>query len=171
MLTCSSVLLRGWLAIMLRALLVVLASVLMLGAMGDLRLPAFAGADRRAITAACEYYDLRAERQPTHQSATFVEFLADTCGLALNSLGSDNQEERQAAKLLLMRIVLLHQTVTDMNAAREAAVADKTGAERMRALSRVTQSGEFLIAHRMGVMHAFDAWLDSGADFSLASYR
>jgi hypothetical protein len=37
-------------------------------------------------------------------------------------------------------------------------------------LSRVTPSGEFLIAHRMGLMIAFDAWLDSGVEFSLASY-
>ena len=37
--------------------------------------------------------------------------------------------------------------------------------------SPVTPSGEFLIAHRMGLMTAYQAWLDSGVDFSLASDR
>ena len=30
--------------------------------------------------------------------------------------------------------------------------------------------GEYLIARRMGLMEAVDAWVDTGAEFSLASY-
>lgn len=80
-------------------------------------------------------------------------------------------EERAAAGLLLSQIILLRRTVDEMNAARDLPVAGKTGVARMRALNRVTPSGEFLSAHRMGFMHAVDAWLDIGADFSLAFYR
>jgi hypothetical protein len=86
-------------------------------------------------------------------------------------LGAVLPAEQATAALLLSRIVLLRGTIGEMSAARDLAVAGKTGVERMRALSRVTPSGEFLIAHRMGLMRALDAWLDTGADFSLASYR
>ncbi len=34
----------------------------------------------------------------------------------------------------------------------------------------VSPSGEFLIAHRLGVLMAFDAWLDTGVQVSIAGY-
>ena len=127
--------------------------------------------DTVAIDGACVYYSRRAELVAKRRAVSFAGFLSTTCDDARISLYARDQAESEAAKLLLTRIAHLHQTVFEMNAARMAAVADMTGGARMQALSRVTQSGEFLIAHRMGVMLALDAWLDSRADFSLASYR
>jgi hypothetical protein len=138
---------------------------------GDLRPVALNVPDTVAIDGACQYYGRRSELEAGRRAVSFAGFLSKTCDEARMSLYAGARAESEAAKLLLTRIALLHQTVFEMNAARMAAVADMTGDARMQALSRVTPSGEFLIAHRMGVMRAFDAWLDSGADFSLASYR
>jgi len=102
----------------------------------------------------------------------FVVFLAGTCGAAEASLDTGTRKQRRRAALLLSRIALLRETVGQMNAERReratGAGAVETG---LPAQFRVTPSGEFLIAHRMGLMIAFDAWLDSGVDFSLASDR
>jgi len=71
-------------------------------------------------------------------------------------------EERAAAGLLLSQIILLRRTVDEMNAARDLAVAGKTGVARMRALNRVTPSGEFLSAHRRGLCTPSTPGLTSG---------
>ena len=101
---------------------------------------------------------------------------AGTCGAAEVSLDSGTPKQRARAALLLSRIALLRKTVAMMNAERAARTvmrATGTGAVEagLPAQFRVTASGEFLIAHRMGLMIAYDAWLDSGVDFSLASYQ
>jgi hypothetical protein len=54
-----------------------------------------------------------------------------------------------------------------MNADRATASA---GRNRAGQYVPVSPSGEFLIAHRLGVLVAFDAWLDTGVQFSVASY-
>lgn len=156
---------------MLRALTLIIGSMLAIVLTGDLRSATIEVSDIGAIDDACDSYNRRAGMEPQHRAATFTNFLATACDEARRSLYAPNKAEREAARLLLARIVELQQTVDEMNAERTAAVADRSGVERMQALSRVTQSGEFLIAHRMGVMQAYDAWLDSGGDFSLAFYR
>jgi hypothetical protein len=156
---------------MFRAVIAVVVSVLVLGAAGDLRLAALGEVDPAVVDRACDYYKRRSGPRPERAPVTFAAFLSETCAAARQSLGAVSPAEQATAALLLSRIVLLRGTIGEMNAARDLAVAGKTGVERMRALSRVTPSGEFLIAHRMGLMRALDAWLDTGADFSLASYR
>lgn len=144
-----------------QATIVVLLAVL-LGATGELHAAFVSDADRTEYQAACAYYDARARGARKHDPREFVAFLGDVCAAAQASLeeGSDDQKARAAD--LLRRIVELRRTIDQMNAERSALTAPL--------LSRVTPSGEFLIAHRMGLMNAFDAWLDSGAEFSLASY-
>lgn len=161
---------------MFRAVIVVVASALVLGAIADLRLVAWDGDDQGAVDRACDDYKHRAYKhragpRPTTERATFVGLLSEICVAARQSLDSASPEEQAAAGLLLSQIVLLHRTVDEMNAARDLAVPGKIGVARMQAVRRVTRTGEFLIAHRMGLMHAIDAWLDSGANFSLAFYR
>ena len=150
-------------------LAVVLA--LVLGAVSGLRTPAAGSIASPASEAACEYYHLRARPEPREQPLSFADFLAETCVAARRSLDTGASDQQAAALRLLDRIGELHSMVTEMNADRDAAVAGLTGVTRMLRLTRVTPTGEFLIAHRMGLLREFEAWLDTGADFSLALYR
>ena len=133
-------------------------------------------AERAAFSETCEHYRARVRAGPARRAMTgdFVVFLAGTCGAAEVSLETGTRNQKARAALLLSRIVLLRETVGRMNAeraARAAARANPSGGAGLPTLYRVTPSGEFLIAHRMGLMIAYDAWLDTGVDFSLASYR
>jgi hypothetical protein len=158
--------------------MIVTAIVLMLGATGDLRRIFVRDADRVEFSEACEYYQARAGSVRRAGPGEFAAFLADACIAAEVSLDTGTPEQRGMAAMFLSRIALLRETIGQMNAERDmraiaranAARANANGRSGVILLSRVTPSGEFLIAHRMGLMIAFDAWLDSGADFSLASY-
>jgi hypothetical protein len=144
------------------------------GAAGEQRQIVVGDAERAAFSQTCEYYQVRsgqAQAGPARRSAIgeFVVFLAGACAAAEISLDTGTGKQRARAALLLSRIALLRETIGQMNADRwERAAAGGTGAYMP---SPVTPSGEFLIAHRMGLMIAFDAWLDSGVDFSLAFYQ
>jgi hypothetical protein len=147
------------------------------GAAGERRQIVVGDAERAGFSQTCDYYQTRsgqAQAGPARPSATgeFVVFLASTCAAAEISLATGTIEQRGRAAVLLSRIALLRETIGQMNADRWArAAAGGTGAVGAALPSPVTPSGEFLIAHRMGLMIAYDAWLDSGVDFSLASYR
>lgn len=171
MLAFSRYLTRGVADRMFRSILAVMATALVLGAAGGIRASALGEAETVGLDGACEYYKRRAGPLAEREPVSFVVFLSQTCVAARQSLDRPSPEEREAAELLLSRIAQLHRTVSEMNAERDLAVSGLTGVDRMRALSRVTPTGEFLIAHRMGLMRAFDAWLDTGAEFSLASFR
>ncbi len=147
------------------------------GAAGERRQIVVGDAERAVFSQACEYYQTRsgqAQAGPVRRSATgeFVVFLAGACAAAAVSLDTGTGKQRARAALLLSRIAQLRETIGQMNADRWArAAASGTGATGAAMPSPVTPSGEFLIAHRMGLMIAYDAWLDSGVDFSLASSR
>jgi len=158
---------------MIRPVLIVLGFALMLGATGDLRQIFIRDAERSAFSDACKYYQARSGPRRRAGSGEFVVFLADACVAAKVSLADGTPEQQARAALLLSRIAMLHETIDQINSERDRrAVAEANASGRNGAilLSRVTPTGEFLIAHRMGLMIAFDAWLDSGAEFSLASY-
>jgi len=156
---------------MFRGAVVMLISALLFGAMDEMRRPVLAPEDQAAVEAACSHYRQRAAPQDAERAVGFTGFLAQTCFSAWESIETAETTEREAARQLLSRIVLLHQTVEQMNADRARAAVRKTGYERALAAQPVTPTGEFLIAHNMGLMRAFDVWLDTGAEFSLASYR
>ena len=137
------------------------------GAVGERRQIAVRDAERAVFADTCEHYQARAGPARHGAAGDFVVFLAGTCGAAEISLDTGTRKQRARAALLLSRIALLRETVGLMNAGRWERAA---GADRAAMPSPVTPSGEFLIAHRMGLMAAYDAWLDSGVDFSLASY-
>ena len=148
------------------------------GAIGERRQFLVPDAERAVFSETCEYYRTRAGTGAglarRAAAGDFVVFLAGTCGAAEVSLDTGTRRQRARSALLLSRIALLRETVGQINAERAVradARANASGGAGLPALFPVTPSGEFLIAHRMGLMIAFDAWLDSGVDFSLAYYR
>ncbi len=145
------------------------------GATGGLRTSVAHDAERVVFSETCEYYRVRAEAGAgaARRVATgdFVVFLAGACGAAEGSIETGTSKQQARAVLLLSRIVLLRQTIGRMNAERAASRANATYRAGVFMRFPVTLSGEFLIAHRMGLMIAFDAWLDTGVDFSLALSR
>lgn len=116
---------------------------------------------------ACAYYDMRARAARMTAPGEFIVFLADACAAAAQTLADGTPEQRGRSALLLARIALLRRTVAAMNAERATASAGRYEAGQY---VPVSPSGEFLIAHRLGVLVAFDAWLDTGVQFSVASY-
>ena len=166
---------------MIRPVLIVVAIAVAVGALGavgavgERRRIIIGDAERAVFSETCEHYQTRAGSARRSATGKFVVFLAGACAAAEISLDSGTGKQRARAALLLSRISLLRETIAQMNADRWArtaasgtAVAGVTG---IAMPYPVTPSGEFLIAHRMGLMIAFDAWLDTGVDFSLAFYR
>ena len=153
---------------MIRPMMIVVVAAMVLGATGDLRQIFAREVERATFTEACEYYHARAGSVRRSGPGEFVAFLADACTAAEVSLDVGTPEQQGRAVLFLSRIALLRETVGLMNAERWGR---GTAAGRAAMPSPVTPSGEFLIAHRMGLMIAYQAWLDSGVDFSLASQR
>ncbi len=147
---------------------IVVGGALAFAALADLREPLIGEAERAEIAEACNYYGLRAEGA-RERSGEFVVFLSNACDAAEDLLDAGSAKQRARSALLLARIALLHQTVAGMNADRANALAAKPYMPTTGYVP-VSPSGEFLIAHRLGVLLAFDAWLDTGAQFSVASY-
>ena len=147
------------------------------GAAGEQRQIVVGDAERAVFSQTCEYYQTRsgqAQAGSARRSATgeFVVCLAGACAAAQVSLATGTGKQRARAALLLLRIALLRETIGQMNADRWGrAAASGIEANGVTLPSPVTPSGEFLIAHRMGLMIAYDAWLDSGVDLSLAFYQ
>lgn len=153
---------------MIRLVVTTLAGVLAFAAVADLRTAPVDEAERTAFAEACRYYDVRAQAVPADHSREFVAFLSDACTAAEVLLESGSPAQRARSALLLSRIALLRRTVSGMNAERAGRAA--ANPYRVEGYVPVSPSGEFLIAHRLGVMLAFDAWLDTGVQFSIASY-
>ena len=157
-------------------MLAIIATVVgVVAASGELRQLAINDAERVSFSSTCGYYRARAgvagvRLEQPNGSGGFVVFLADVCVAAEASMDGGTRMQRARAVLLLSRIALLRQTINQMNTGRATRAASQVSGTGFTSLSRVTPSGEFLIAHRMGVMVAFDAWLESGAEFSLAAY-
>lgn len=145
---------------MMRPLISLVFGALAYAAVADLRDVPFSENDRAAIAEACSYYEARAAA--ARGTGEFVLFLAEACARAEDLLESGTPEQRGRSALLLDRIAGLRRTVAQMNVARAT--------ENAYGYVPVSPSGEFLIAHRMGVLLAFDDWLDTGVQFSVASY-
>jgi len=133
---------------MIRPVTIVVALAVLAGALvvaGEKSQFAVRSAERAIYAQTCEHYRSRARTEPSRHTAAgdFVVFLASTCGAAEASLDTGTLKQRARSALLLSRIVLLRETIRRMNAERVVA----------------------------RLMIAFDAWLDSGVDFSLAFSR
>jgi len=123
----------------------------------------------------CAHYQARAQGKPRTAPLEFVVLLAESCSAAEQLMRDGTPVQRGASALLLSKIGELHETVSAMNverarAARLASVGYSGDIASAIDLP-VSPAGEFLIAHRMGVMVAIDAWLDTGVEFPLAYYR
>lgn len=150
----------------------IILSLLTFGAAGTN--PAAAVENDRALFAkACKHYVNRAKFRARSNNPEFVVILADSCQPALKSLESPHVRERAAAEDYLMRLLRFRDTVIDMNMER---VFGKTYTrwtrmqsfrdERQARVPRVSETGEYLIAYRMGLLHAYRAWLDTGPELA-----
>jgi len=173
---------------MIRRAILFGAIALVAGVTGDLRLFYSQASERTTISDTCRYYQARAKSARRARPGEFVVFLADACAAAEFALDNGTVSQRNRSALLLSRIVLLHEVIDKMNAERTISIAARVTSilntnmasgitvsdaspRRVGMANPVTPTGEFLIAHRLGVMLAYDAWLDSGVTFSLGSDR
>ncbi|MEM1298545.1 MAG: hypothetical protein AAGH68_04630 [Pseudomonadota bacterium] len=132
--------------------------------------------DTSLYTQACKHYVNRAKFRARTENPEFVIILADSCLPALRSLRSPHFDERLAAADYLARLVAFRDTVIDMNMERvfgkgytrwtrmKSVQDDKT-----TAVPRVSETGEYLIAYRMGLLEAYREWLDTGPRVAFGS--
>lgn len=117
--------------------------------------------------AACNHYENRARFRPRHGEVDFVTTLAESCRSALTAMDGTDPGQRAAAERLLAGVVELHRTIVSMTVERKLAthVAGTDAAFGLSGslvkLPRVTDTGEFLIAHRIGVVNALDGWAEA----------
>ncbi|MEM8792079.1 MAG: hypothetical protein AAGE80_10705 [Pseudomonadota bacterium] len=143
-------------------------------ALAEQRVATLTSDQRADLRAGCNHYENRARFLSREGEIAFVTLMAEACAAAEVSLGSDSASERKTARRFLHRVLELRDTIIDMNMERVYGETDNPFAKPKVAegdaseFTRVTDTGEFLIAHRMGVMSAYQAWLDSGASFSIA---
>lgn len=124
----------------------------------------------------CKHYVNRARFKPRHDQQDFVVTLADGCRAAEVSLASQKFAERQAAAVFLARLKTLRDLVIDMNMTRVFG-ADYTPVTRIPYLAdarsepvrKVSEAGEYLIAHRLGLLQVYQAWLDTSPQVALVS--
>ena len=125
----------------------------------------------------CTYYERRARVQARQGREGFPDALARACEDALASLDSEDPTragERAAAHAFLGRLVSLRRTISAMNLARIEAgensiiLLPKQIGGALRGIPQVSAAGEFLIAHRMGLISALDAWVEARANVALA---
>lgn len=132
--------------------------------------------DTSLYAQACKHYVNRAKFRARTDNPEFVIILADSCLPALKSLRSPHFDERLAAADYLQRLLMFRDTVIDMNMERvfgktytrwsrmKSARDDKTAA-----VPRVSETGEYLIAYRMGLLDAYREWLDTGPRLAFGS--
>lgn len=129
----------------------------------------------QAYANACNHYVNRAFFKPRDGQPEFVVTLADGCLAAQTSLGANAPHERVAAAAFLSRLVELRDTIIDMNMERvfgkdynKYTRIPSNKDERSEPVPRVSMYGEYLIAHQMGLIAAYNAWLDTGPKIAMA---
>lgn len=162
---------------MFRGLIIYGALMLTLG-VGDLPRGSLSQNDLAALQDVCKHYVNRARFMERDASPEFVVVLADGCEFAQKSLQTGDFRQRQAAAGFLLRLRSLRDTVIDMNMTRvfgheygpSTDIAYDTDA-RSEPVRRVSQTGEYLIAHQMGLLYAYRTWLDSDPQIEMAVSR
>jgi hypothetical protein len=174
--------------LMIRRAAIFGAIVLVVGMVGDLRVLYSRASERSVFSGSCDYYQLRARSARRLRPGEFVVLLADACAAAQDALDTGTRTQRNRSEMLLSRIVTLRETIDRMNSERTISAAAQIAARlntnvasgdtakitapiRLGMVNPVSPTGEFLIAHRLGVMLAYDAWLDSGVTFSPGADR
>lgn len=155
-----------------KALCVCLFAAAGIGA-GGLERPASAASDT-LYDATCRTFENRARFRPRAETVDFIVLLAEACGAARRSMASGDHGDRALAEAFLNRLVLFRDTVIAINMerlfGRGAGPFDKPliSGGRQTVFAGVSETGEFLIAHRMGLLDAFDRWRETAPDFTLA---
>ena len=126
----------------------------------------------------CKHYVNRARFMARSPEQPFVVTLADACTAAQTSLDSVSHDERLAAVGFLTQLRVFRDTVIDMNMTRvfgetytpytRMKYGNKARSESVR---KVSGTGEYLIAYRMGLLKAYQAWLDTGPQMALVSEK
>jgi hypothetical protein len=98
----------------------------------------------------CGYFEVRSERLSRSKDRAWLPPLAESCRTALENLRTDPGNMTDTT--YLERLTELRSVVIDMNVSRFA----KRNSARTR--TTVTPSGEYLIAHYLGVMDAYHNW-------------
>ncbi len=136
---------------------------------------AVVGAEERAgYAAACNTYDNRARFRPRTPPVEFVVMMAEGCRAALLSLETGSPLERRRAAAYLARLEAFRDVVVQIALDRTyGAGADpfsrpKEAGARIRPLGAVSETGEFLIAHRMGLLAAFRSWASEAGEPAFA---
>ena len=135
------------------------------------------GFPRDLLRSGCNHYENRARFMSRNGQIEFVVMLAEACVAAEKSLDSKIYSERLAAEYFLKKVLRLRNTLIDMNMRRvygnqtSPFARPVTPDGQLQPIRRVSNAGEYLIAHRMGVFTAYQDWLDSGTTFSIAFVR
>ncbi len=123
---------------------------------------------------ACHHYQNRARFKPRAGDIEFVTLMAEACQATLTSLYRPEPQLHAATRSFLNRLVELNEVIRAMNATRvfgsENRMIPATGNSRLAKLPKASNAGEFLIAHRLGLMAAMDDWIENGGEFALAEY-
>ena len=129
-----------------------------------------------SYTSACKHYVNRARFLARDAQADFITQFADGCEAALMDLKSGTPKAQSAAAAFLSGLADLRGTIIDINMTRLFGAKRtpfsqplKGNTARTEALRKVSGTGEYLIAHRMGLIEAYTTWLDTVPHVSLAS--
>lgn len=140
----------------------------------DLQPDAGLGLAPAEVASACNYYDNRARFLPRRGRVGFIALLAEGCVAARRSLAEGGRAERAAAARFLDRIVRLRDVVIGINMSRVYGASfgprslPRTGNGHFVSLGGVSETGEYLIAHQLGLMQALENWRGRAPHFSLA---
>lgn len=122
-----------------------------------------------AVAETCTHYANRARFMPRRGRVDFVVILAEGCLAAHRSLTARDPQERRAAQDFLVTLVRLRATIIGMNMDKLTRPRPGAGQRgRVRRLGAVSRSGEFLIAHRMGLIRDLERWRRHAPGFSIA---
>ncbi len=136
--------------------------------------PRVDAAQAEAHAAACRTYENRARFLPREEPLSFLVQMAEGCRAARGSLAEGDRVERRVAIAFLDRLTEFRDTIISINMervfGRDAGplARPKLAQGQMRPLGEVSESGEFLIAHRMGLLAAFEDWRARAGDVALA---
>jgi len=130
---------------------------------------------RADLGAVCKHYVNRARFLPRNRNQEFVVTMADACVDAQASLDG-SPSERLAAVRFLLQLKTFRDLVIDMNMTRVFGqdytpfTRMKYGAKaRSEPVRKVSPSGEYLIAYRMGLLKTYRTWLDTSPRIALVS--
>lgn len=114
------------------------------------------------VAKTCHYYENRA-RFRERGAGDFLVFLSNACEVARSAMRAGSEAAPAAAEFLT-RLVAFRETIMAMNRERVFGRTSDPRAKPLQAtgefvpIGQVSETGEFLIAHRMGLLRAFDLW-------------